>query len=403
MSMRSACIFVGATWFLAQVAAQSAEFEVSGREVYLAAGSAYTVKRELNFRVCVAGTNWLVELNGGELQRDWVERIVVATDHTNVYILKYRTHDVPWESMSPLLATMNTRGQVEWQEPSKSSTSLSLPASKKPINFGGNCEIFSGEVPPCNGNMAAVPWMAYASAPYLCTLKTKYLTPIWPVQYPPEIPALFRADWETFDDVFRLPTRVSFYSDGTGFAISAAGNYALQRAREPYDRGFLKAMYEVESYTNVSGIFLPVKARLTRFREAPEGKSNSDLVVVDSLQIEADIFSAKSSVTNFVPPPVPNSIITDWRFRHLGSGFPESVAYLVDTPKEWPAMEEVKRSAAYNRELNRLRPPHVVGVAPGWSLKRAALLCMLALPLCGTIAAISFKLQQKPTKHTNQI
>jgi hypothetical protein len=375
---------------------QAVQFEVVGHETYSIYAQGNVPKTlERDFRISIVDGQWLVEMSGKELETNGVKNVVYATDETNIYqiVRLNEGFEGPFVSLpnTNLSASQFTNLDLSRRFQTSKTLSNAPPYGK----YGENGEISRGVVPADNMFLASCPWLAYASSSYLSGVTNNMLEPVWVTVHPPDELIAYSCELSRFDDVLKLPRKITYYSDGTAF--TKVDNQYIKLKHPPSDQErFVTAIYEVEDSTNCFGVNVPLKAKLTRF--VRKGKAAADLAILTSYEMQTERIDPQSSVTNFLPMPARNAIISDRRFAPIGPEYIESVVYRMDsTIPRWLTMDEVRKTKAY--EQAKLQPVRFGRVAldEGWSPKRAVFAVLFFIPTMGVVIALVLKNRPKQT------
>jgi RNA polymerase sigma factor (sigma-70 family) len=147
-----------------------------------------------------------------------------------------------------------------------------------------------------------ITWLALASSSYLDEAKDRLLPP-----YSTElVRARLPASVVRMDNPPGLPQRITFFDDGFDRSEGVP-----KKRYPPYDKGFLNAIYTVNTFTNIGGCKLPLTFNLKVFFPAYSG---SGTTLIYECNGTVDDISPECSLTNLIPPILSDGLITDRRF-----------------------------------------------------------------------------------------
>jgi len=155
-------------------------------------------------------------------------------------------------------------------------------------------------------------WLAYAATCYFQSQTSSFIEPAMAFDgfggtYEPAGHEKLRAEWTLTSSKPNLPAQVVYFGDG----------YKTIRGRRaklapPYDRGFTNAIYQVATFTNVSGLTLPLDASLKVFTSRPGAAVAEDLRVL--VEYRVHLTSAGKSVDAVTfQPALPGVTLLDDR------------------------------------------------------------------------------------------
>ena len=197
-----------------------------------------------------------------------------------------------------------------------------LPTVPPAVLQRGNTIFAEGSVqaansPPHNDAQQFYPvWLAYCSAPYFQQLEgDKAVAPRFALRdflNEPVKRIELAAKWDMHDRSFIKD--VTWYSDGTTEATGPDGKSFIYKYPPPYDKPFMEARFEVLSWTNWNGTFVPRDFNLTAYR--PDSASTN----VANFVVQYTVTGALEQIQNigeFLPVPQLNMAtrITDLRIN----------------------------------------------------------------------------------------
>ncbi len=147
-----------------------------------------------------------------------------------------------------------------------------------------------------------ITWLALASSSYLDEAKDRLLPPYSTELVRARLPAsVVRMNYPP-----GLPQTITFFDDGFDRSEGVP-----KKRRPPYDKGFLNAIYTVNTFTNIGGCKLPLTFNLKVFNPAFSG---SGTTLVYECNGTVNDISSECSLTNLIPPVLSEGLVTDTRF-----------------------------------------------------------------------------------------
>ncbi len=178
---------------------------------------------------------------------------------------------------------------------------------------------------------------------------------------PPGHPQL-RGQWTLSESRPAFATWVTYFDDG----IVRTPNGAAKRV-PPYDKGFTNAIFQVDAFTNVNDVAVPLSASLHLLRPRRGGTSSNDLDVLVEYQITLTNAGRAEEITDFQPALPGITAIRDERYgvlNYFGTN-------------EWPTVEQLQ-NGEYFKTLRSINMPVGMSAEP---LTRRALQVALAILL----------------------
>jgi len=203
----------------------------------------------------------------------------------------------------------------------RNADGLVLNMKKKQFekSFNAFVDIYPNPFPPSHIGLISPVWAAYGSGCALqhgqeSTYSLSFLGPGWPSINGQQL----KCEVQSSTDAPHLPSQIIEYGDANVFQFvsEVQQNFFGQKPLpEIYKGGFTNSIYEVLSWTNFSGLKLPLRFQLTRYIPKTNGSAANDLSVLLVYEGVADSFEAKS-VDLIVPSKAQEwSRITDYRFN----------------------------------------------------------------------------------------
>jgi hypothetical protein len=201
--------------------------------------------------------------------------------------------------------------------------------------------IYAGETPNFeDADELGVIWLAYLSGEYFQRQKSNNIKPPFErdpnsaMHFGPGISNKLEGFWALTESKPAFPEKVSYLSDGT--AVTAKGE-TLKRL-PPYDKGFTNSYYEVESFTNVDGLRIPLSSVFKVFRVRQGATNNCDLDLLFEYQIKLE---RASKTVKEMPREQWLDITFCQDYRLQASPDMPFVCYYATN--RWPSDEEVSR------------------------------------------------------------
>jgi hypothetical protein len=210
-------------------------------------------------------------------------------------------------------------------------------------------------------------WLSYASASYFRSRTNAAVEPGFVsdasgrIYGPPGHPQL-RGQWTLSESRPAFATWVTYFDDG----IVRTPNGAAKRV-PPYDKGFTNAIFQVDAFTNVNDVAVPLSASLHLLRPRRGGTSSNDLDVLVEYQITLTNAGRAEEITDFQPALPGITAIRDERYgvlNYFGTN-------------EWPTVEQLQ-NGEYFKTLRSINMPVGMSAEP---LTRRALQVALAILL----------------------
>jgi RNA polymerase sigma factor (sigma-70 family) len=201
------------------------------------------------------------------------------------------------------------------------------------------------------GNQVAELWLAFASSHYLDGAKNGKLKPVYHMIDPSmrnegwEDPA----HWKRFDGEPRLPRMVDYINE-KDIGVNG-GRRLLIPLPPPFEKGFTRASYNVDSATNIGGLTLPTGFS---FKEYYVDWNSHPAKVKVMRSVQANVTSVRTVCerTNFIPTLKEATYIGDDRFARAPQPV-EELTYMV-TNGIWPATNVQWLQKMYQDELKSL-------------------------------------------------
>ena len=240
----------------------------------------------------------------------------------------YKPSDSPFQDLRSELKN-SMRGDVYFTNappklPGWAARSSSKATSGHPVNNAAIASVLNGKYPPMDPSYAGFLWFAFTPPSAQGDGTNQMLLEIWDEGNPHQ--ARFRrARWTQFAESPKLVSSAVY--NWVGKAFLPDGTVATIPASDVPQPLGMAARYEVESTTNLSGLMLPSKLKLTRYATvaAKDGKPRvltTDVAVVTSVRL----LSANESLAANLPG---RTYVSDYRVSARGlNGKPTS--YILD-------------------------------------------------------------------------
>ncbi len=245
--------------------------------------------------------------------------------------------------------------------------------------------VTEGPIPLDTSHYGLLPWLAYASGPYLCANVSRdwaTLPAVWTVPLLNPLAQVFRCKIECNDGSPSFPLRVEFFPDLEAIRLIQKGRhplvagldattrqrYALMAGK--YGTNWLgpEAVFEADGVERRSGLTLPTRFRLTWF-SYPPGKSRDPVSEMAREQaVYLGLVETVTRIEQFEPFPGldrPTSV-GDYRFQDRAASV-EFIRYTIEDGR-WPAktdrrlIELFEDRRVKQRHLRLHRPIVVVGL-----------------------------------------
>ena len=199
------------------------------------------------------------------------------------------------------------------------------------------------------GNHVSELWLALASSSYLNMSKNGMIEPVYYLIDPTMRSEgwMDKASWKRFQDSPHLPRELVYLNR---YTIGMNGpRRILIPAPTPFEKGFTRASYNVEEFTNIDGLTLP---RKFLFKEFYLDSTKSPVLLKTNFNISGSVDSVRafSTRSNFVPDLTEATYVDDRRFARAAKPI-EALAYMV-TNGTWPDMKAEWLQKEYRHELD---------------------------------------------------
>src|ERR1035437_6529088 len=204
------------------------------------------------------------------------------------------------------------------------------------------------------GNQIAELWLAFASSHYLDGAKNGKLKPVYHM-----IDSSMRnegwedaAQWKRFDVEPRLPQMVDYINEKN---IGVNGRQRLLiPLPPPFQKGYTRASYNVDSVTNIGGLTLPTGFSFKEYY-VDRNSQPAELKVMRIVQANVTGVRTVCQRTNFIPTISEATYIGDDRFARTPKPVAE-LPYMV-TNGIWPTtnvqwLKDLYQDELYQDELN---------------------------------------------------
>ena len=204
------------------------------------------------------------------------------------------------------------------------------------------------------GNQIAELWLAFASSHYLDGAKNGKLKPVY------DMIASMRnegwedtAQWKRFDAEPRLPQMVDYINE-KDIGVNG-GRRLFIPLPPPFEKGFTRASYHVDSATNIGGLTLPTGFSFKEYY-VERNTRPAELKVMRIVRATVTNVRTVCERTNFIPTISEPTYIGDDRFARMPKPIAE-LTYMV-TNGVWPATNAQWLQALYQFDLHM----HELGV-----------------------------------------
>jgi hypothetical protein len=204
------------------------------------------------------------------------------------------------------------------------------------------------------GNQIAELWLAFASSHYLDGAKNGKLKPVYHM-----IDSSMRnegwedaAQWKRFDVEPRLPQMVDYINEKN---IGVNGRQRLLiPLPPPFQKGYTRASYNVDSVTNIGSLTLPTGFSFKEYY-VDRNSQPAELKVMRIVQANVTSVRTVCERTNFIPTLTEATYIGDDRFARMPKPVAE-LPYMV-TNGIWPTtnvqwLKDLYQDELYQDELN---------------------------------------------------
>lgn len=186
-------------------------------------------------------------------------------------------------------------------------------------------------------------WLAYASGCYLADIQGDLVEPGMVFdgvggKYGPPNHLKLKAQWLLSESTPRFPTRVVYLNDG--YMYSPHGRL---QCPVPYNNGFTNAIYQVERFTNISGLSVPCVSSLRIFQMSPNATTSTDLQLFVEYRMNLTNAMNTIDISSFQPAIPGITALQDERFGMLN----------YYATNRWPVIEEL-RSGEYFEKIRKL-------------------------------------------------
>jgi len=235
-------------------------------------------------------------------------------------------------------------------------TTVTLDNPIKPQNHATITLFANDALPQHNFGFEPI-WLAYASSSHFRVRESgKKTEPVWDMgDKVREAKIPFTSAWRLNVNAPHLLQNMTDFADGNRYETTGSKPVAV-RMHKPFDTEFTNSFYEVLSWTNVAGMALPQRFRVTRYLADYDPASLPSLFVWKVYEGAANQISPKSTSTSFEPriPDESPTQVLDKRFSDAVDPV-ETISYFSPTGKIMK-VEEVKTNEAYKQALGGREP-----------------------------------------------
>jgi hypothetical protein len=238
------------------------------------------------------------------------------------------------------------------------------PKTLDPLTLNSAIGLIENDAVPENiaGNHISELWLALASSSYLNNSKNGMIEPVYYFIDPSMRNEgwMEKASWNRFHDPPHLPQLIYLNKNIVGMNGSRR---VLIQPPPPFEKGFTRAIYNVEEATNIDGLTLPIKFS---FKELFLNRIVTPVELETNFNIIGNVTAVRTVCerTNFIPELTEATYVDDRRFIHAPKPI-EALAYMV-TNNVWPAtnvqwlqksLQDESKSVSPNLLTYRSRPP----------------------------------------------
>ena len=250
----------------------------------------------------------------------------------------------------------------------------------------GTGSVREGPVPLDTAHYVLLPWLAYASGPFLCKNAQNGWTEIpavWLVPLGNPLAHVFKCQTECREGDPSFPTTVKFWPDLAALKLIAKGRHPLVAKLDATSRDRFALMaasygtnwvgpeaeYEAGGFEQRSGLMLPMRFTFTRFALPPDDlKQRRPGRQRKVFSVFQGVVDTVAKVERFTPLPVPDRPISvgDYRFQAPASSV-EFIRYRIEDG-HWPSatdprlLDLFEQRKARQRHLRLPRPIVVLGL-----------------------------------------
>jgi RNA polymerase sigma factor (sigma-70 family) len=203
------------------------------------------------------------------------------------------------------------------------------------------------------GNHISELWLALASSSYLNNSKNGMIEPVYYLIDPSMRNEgwVEKASWNRFHDPPHLPQQV-IYLNKNIVGMNGSRRVVIQPP-PPFEKGFTRAIYNVEEATNIDGLTLPIRFS---FKELFLNPTVTPVELETNFNIIGNVTTVRTVCerTNFIPEPTEATYVDDRRFARAPKPV-EALAYMV-TNNVWPATNVQWLQKSYQDELKSVSP-----------------------------------------------
>lgn len=212
-------------------------------------------------------------------------------------------------------------------------------------------------------------WLAYASGYYHHRQEDDLVEPAFESDglgwhYGPPEHRQVRARWQLSDLVPYFPIHVAYLSDG-----STKGPQGPKMLPPPYNQGFTSAVYQVQAFTNIAGMTIPLASKLSMFTPRPSPEGADRLLLTAEYHIYLTSATPSVKVFRFQPDLPGITMVRDDRYPRF------THHYLITN--RWVSEKELSTNdyfLSYRKANTALRQR-----LPSWA--RFAFIVVVAAPL----------------------
>jgi hypothetical protein len=195
--------------------------------------------------------------------------------------------------------------------------------------------ISNNRIPEADSEVTILPlWFAFASGEMFRSEIPSEFAPLWFVPVPAQLQGKVRfpIECELADQVWRLPRRALFRSEGKSYTYDPVAGLLVSRLPAPYHEGFPLAEYVVEEPLRLDGGLLPKRAR---YWQRGIVSSNGQPALVTLYEISLSVTNALPSAQRdvYVPRIITKAGIEDRRIQDK----PIAASY---TATNWPEVRD---------------------------------------------------------------
>jgi hypothetical protein len=330
---------------------------------------------ENTFRVTVANDRWLVQLTPRVTNAlTGTKSLFVGTDGTNVYqitslnpefdpqvperaslLSNYDDYLAKLPASNDFRVSPKAEGEIDQRNMNRSKSKTPGKPMKPPWNEA-TAVVWPGVVPRVGRDFFDIVWLALASHNYLRGVTNDHLPAVGIPRSAGSSASTNRserAEWTLLDGFPGLPYSVRYFNNGYR-EIDERGSVPV-RHPPPFDRGYVRAEYQVHELTNIAGWVLPRTFSYLRFSPRLGAGSSNELNVACVWEGEITGFHVMENAVETIPQVTQKTAVADYRVSIGVNAVAGS--YPMKAGDRWSAIEEIKQmpEIILQREIEQRR------------------------------------------------